>query len=291
MNREIFMTRRFFLKAIISSILTFIGVVSGTYAYAYYIEPRLLMNERQRIISRNIPKGFNDFKIVQFSDTHIGFQFSLQQLEKLVEKINHENPDIIVFTGDLIDEPQNFTSKNELIHILNGLRATVGKYSVFGNHDHGGYGTDMIKEIMEQANFTLLNNDNIVIEKDSERLVIAGIDDVMLGKPNLEQALINVKSDDYTILLAHEPDIADRVASYPVDLQLSGHSHGGQVRFPLIGHLYTPPYAEKYVRGKYTLNDEQMTLYVSTGVGTTRLPLRFLCQPQFYTFTLSRENV
>src|SRR5690625_4365938 len=285
------MTRRYFFKAIIDALLTFIGVLSGSYAYAYYIEPRLLNNQRQKIISRNVPKPFNNFKIVQFSDTHIGFQYSLQQLEELVETINVENPDVIVFTGDLIDEPHNFTNKDELIQILKNLRATTGKYWVFGNHNHGGYGTNMIKEIMEQANFTLLKNDNIVIEKESERLIIAGIDDVMLGKPNIEQALNNVNSDDYTILLAHEPDIADRVATYPVDLQLSGHSHGGQVRLPFVGHLYTPPYAEKYVRGKYVFNDEQMTLFVSTGIGTTRLPLRFLCQPQFYTFTLSQRNV
>lgn len=285
------MTRRNFFKTIIGSLLAFIAVTSGTYAYAYYIEPRLLINKRQKITSEKIPKSFNNFKIVQFSDTHLGFHYTTAQLEELIEKINAENPDVIVFTGDLLDEPQHFKAQVELSQTLKKLRANVGKYWIYGNHDHGGYGTNIVKEIMDQANFTLLNNDHIVLEKTQDRLIIAGIDDVMLGKPDLNEALLNVNPNDYTILLAHEPDIADVVATYPVDLQLSGHSHGGQVRLPFIGHLYTPPYAEKYVQGKYTLNDNQLDLYVSSGIGTTRLPLRFLCQPQFYTFTLSRINV
>lgn len=285
------MTRRYFLKGIISAFFILVSVFTGTYIYAYYIEPRMLKNSRKQIHSKYIPKAFNDFKIVQFSDTHIGFQYTVEHLKQLVKKINAEKANIIVFTGDLIDEPQTFTEKQKLINTLKHLRATDGKYWVYGNHDHGGYGTELIKDIMQQAGFSLLNNEHITIEKSSERIIIAGIDDVMLGKPDLERTLKDVNDNDYTILLAHEPDIADRVATYPVDLQLSGHSHGGQVRLPYFGHLYTPPYAEKYVRGKYLLNDKQMTLFVSTGIGTTRLPLRFLCQPQFYTFTLNNKNV
>src|SRR5690625_1401371 len=282
---EKLMTRRKFIKTIFGTLLTFISLVSGTYAYAYYIEPRLIHNNRQLISSKKIPKSFDKFKIVQFSDTHLGFHFSLEQLETLIKKINSEHPDVIVFTGDLIDKPQNYQSEKKLIHSLNKLRATSGKYWVYGNHDHGGYGTKMIHEIMDQANFTLLKNNYTTIEKDDERIILAGIDDVMLGKPNLKQTFKNIQPDDYTILLAHEPDIASEVSEYPVDLQLSGHSHGGQVRLPFIGHLYTPPYAEKYIQGKYKLNDGKMNLFVSAGIGTTRLPLRLFCQPEYYTFT------
>ena len=83
--------------------------------------------------------------------------------------------------------------------------------------------------------------------------------------------------------------MADTTIMYPVDIQISGHSHGGQVRFPFIGHLYTPAYAEKYVKGKYSLNDDKLNVYVNSGIGTTRLPYRFLCKPELHVYTLQTK--
>ncbi|MFP3359723.1 metallophosphoesterase, partial [Planococcus sp. SIMBA_143] len=106
-------------------------------------------------------------------------------------------------------------------------------------------------------------NEHSVIEQNNERIILSGIDDVMLGSPNLRQALENVNPDLFTLLLAHEPDFVDVAVDYSVNVQLSGHSHGGQVRLPFIGHLYTPKYAEKYVEGKYVLNDGNLQLFVN----------------------------
>jgi hypothetical protein len=227
---------------------------------------------------------------VQFSDTHLGFQYTLDQLKKLAGSINDLQPDMIVFTGDLVDEPHLYHWDNKLIDILRSLQAKHGKYWIYGNHDHGGYGTEIVFDVMEQADFTLLKNSNVLIEKDNDRFVLAGIDDVLLGKPDIEEALQNVNPDLFTVLLAHEPDYADVTVNYPVDIQLSGHSHGGQIRFPFLGHLYTPAYAEKYVEGKYTLQNGKLELYVNKGIGTTRLPYRFLCQPEIHLFTLKNSN-
>jgi len=141
---------------------------------------------------------------------------------------------------------------------------------------------------MDESGFQLLKNEHKVIDKENDRIIIAGVDDIILGKPDIETALENANPDLFTILLAHEPDFADTALQFPVDIQLSGHSHGGQVRFPFIGHLYTPAYAEKYVQGRYPLKDGKLTLFVNKGIGTTRLPYRFLCQPEIHLYTLNK---
>ncbi|MEC5426016.1 metallophosphoesterase [Virgibacillus sp. C22-A2] len=280
------MNRRSFLKKAAGSLLALVGLSGGTYYYAREIEPTLLEINNEIITSNKISPAFNNFKIVQFSDTHIGFHYTNEQFKELVTKINKQNPDIVVFTGDLVDEPHQFDWNYDLVESLRSLKANHGKFWIYGNHDHGGYGTEIIQSVMDQSGFTLLKNNHTTIELDSERIVLAGIDDVMLGQPDIEAALDNVNPDLFTILLAHEPDIADTAVNFSVDVQLSGHSHGGQVRFPFVGHLYTPAYAEKYVQGKYELGGEKLTLYVNRGIGTTRLPYRFLCKPEIYSFTL-----
>lgn len=280
------MNRRTFLKRTFTSILGILGLSGGTYYYAREIEPYTLHIQNEKIISPKINETYNGFKIVQFSDTHIGFHYSLEQMNKLVKKINDQHPDIIVFTGDLVDNPYNYDWNKKLIKELESLNATHGKYWIYGNHDHGGYGTNILKKTMKQSGFHLLKNEHTVIEIDNERIILAGIDDVILGKPNLDVTLGGADPDLFTILLAHEPDYADITAKYPVDVQLSGHSHGGQVRLPFIGHLYTPAYAENYIQGKYLLNNNKLTLFVNKGIGTTRLPYRFLCQPEIHVFML-----
>jgi len=281
------LNRRTFLKRILGSTIALFGVGGGTYYYAHEIEPATLKITKEIITSHNIPTPFNHFKIVQFSDTHLGFQYSFSQLEKLVQKINDQKPDLIVFTGDLIDEPQTFQSSQRLVEILQQLQAKVGKFWIYGNHDHGGYGTEMVNDIMTQANFQLLKNSHENIELENEAITLAGVDDLILGSPDLDVALSSSNEEQFTILLAHEPDYASVAVDHSVDVQLSGHSHGGQVRFPFIGHLYTPIYAEKYVQGKYELNNGKFLLYVNRGIGTTRLPFRFLCKPEIHVFTLN----
>lgn len=281
------MNRRSFLKNMARGLIAVAGLSSGGYYYAYKIEPTMLQISEETITSSKIPKSFNNFKIIQFSDTHIGFHYTIEQLNKLVHKINDLEPNLILFTGDLVDKPQTFDQANELIRTLDSLQATHGKYWVYGNHDHGGYGTEIIRDIMDQANFRLLKNTHAFIEKNKEHIVISGVDDIMLGKPDLTKTLKHVNADLFTILLAHEPDFATVAAQFPVDVQLSGHSHGGQIRLPFIGHLYTPAYAKKYIHGRYLLNNK-LELYVNKGIGTTRLPLRFFCKPEIHSFLLNR---
>ncbi|MEH7300565.1 metallophosphoesterase [Neobacillus drentensis] len=287
-------TRRTFLKRSFGSFLAVLGVSSGGYLYANRIEPSLLDIQEQQIKHPLIPKGFNGIKMVQFSDTHLGFQYTLTQFKRLVDKINTIQPDIIIFTGDLMDEPNKYTEINKLVDLLEKLHAPLGKYCIFGNHDHGGYGSDIYRNIMETTNFSVLLNEAKEIKvKDGSAIFLLGIDDAMLGRPNLPLALKNVPNDCFKILLSHAPDLAETAAQFPINWQISGHSHGGQVKLPFIGPLVIPPYAKNYPEGLYTIeNNHKLTLYVNRGIGTTRLPFRFMSKPELTIFTLlSTEDI
>lgn len=286
------MTRRNFIKRIAGTLLAAGGISTGGYYYAREIEPRMLDITRHSLKDPLLPAGFDGMKIIQFSDTHIGFQYTMKQLKQLITQINELGPDIIFFTGDLLDDPKHFTEKDNIISMLSQLDAPFGKFAVYGNHDHGGYGSDLYKQIIEQSGFTLLLNTSANIKLlDGSSIWVSGIDDAMLGKPDLTEALSEIPPNSFTILLSHAPDKADEAAMYPVQFQLSGHSHGGQIQIPFYGPLVTPPFAEKYVEGFYKPGDnKQFTLYVNRGLGTTRLPFRFLSQPELTVFTLQYEK-
>lgn len=278
-------SRRSFLKGLLSFSFASLLTAAGGYTYARYIEPTFLDKNILSLSHPNIPRAFDGFKIVQFSDTHLSEFFTLERLETIVKEINSLSPDLLLFTGDLMDEPNQYEKINKIVPVLEKLEAPFGKYAVYGNHDHGGYGTDIYRNVITMSGFTLLQNEVANVKMvDGSKIAIAGIDDLMLGKPSYEGTLGNLNKDMFNILLAHEPDAALESKKYPVHLQLSGHSHGGQIQLPFIGPLITPPYATEYIEGLYDV--EKMKLYVNRGLGTTRLPFRFLSVPELTQFTL-----
>ncbi len=278
-------TRRLFLKRSFIYIATiFCSLVGGRF-YMKDIEPSWIDITNYSYSHPRIPESFNNIRIVQFSDTHLGFQYNLSDLEKTIETIQSLEPDIICFTGDLMDNPNEYQVTPELNRLLSQLKAPLGKYSVYGNHDHGGYGTEMYKEIMTNNGFTLLvNESNIITQADGSQIVISGVDDAMLGKPSLDVSIPEQSNELFTILMSHAPDYADSAARYPVQLQLSGHSHGGQIQIPLLGAIVTPPFAEKYSEGSYSV--DQLSLYVNRGLGTTRIPYRLFSRPEITVIDL-----
>ncbi len=286
------MTRRSFLKRIFGGLIGAGAAASGGYFYARNIEPHMLDITQHEIRHIRIPSSFDGVKIIQFSDTHLGFQYDLNELSELVGRINKLNPDIIFFTGDLMDKPNEYQNIDGAVKELSRLQAPLGRFSIYGNHDHGGYGSDIYRDMMERSGFTLLmNNGEPITLLDGSKIWVIGVDDAMLGTPDIQEAKAMVPDNSYTILLAHAPDIADAASGFDVQLQLSGHSHGGQIQLPFIGPLVKPPYAEKYYEGFYTLGTESpLTAYVNRGLGTTRLPFRFLSRPELTVFTLRSEE-
>ncbi|WP_077617654.1 metallophosphoesterase [Bacillus sinesaloumensis] len=279
-------TRRQFIKRAFAATSTVVVASTLGYWYARYVEPKQLEITTHTIQHPKVPKEFHNIKIVQFSDTHVGHHFTIDQLKKIVDKINGLKPDLLLFTGDLMDEPNKYAGISQLIPVLRSLEAPLGKFAIYGNHDHGGYGSEIYKNLMKQTDFTLLMNTSREVILNDSTITIVGLDDVMLGRPDFEQAFQNVDSSRFTILLAHEPDIAERAAKKGAHMQLSGHSHGGQIQLPFVGPLITPPLGSIYYEGDHIIGPNKMFLYVNRGIGTTRLPLRFLAKPEISVFTL-----
>lgn len=280
--------RKLIRRLIVLALLLLICPILMIY-YSKSIEPKLLDMNQYTISSKFVSKKMEGLKIVQFSDTHLGSDYSLEQLQNLVEKINEQNPDLIVFTGDLIDNSSLYREINNISPILKQLQAKYGKYAIYGNHDVGGAGKRVYANVLTNSDFTILENEHKTITLDDKSVLsIVGLDDYLLGKPNPQEAFTNVQKNSFTLLLAHEPDIADRLTDYPIDLQLSGHSHGGQVKLPFHQAIYTPPLATKYTEGLYEISKsfKPMTLYVNRGIGTTRIPVRFFSVPEISVFRL-----
>jgi predicted MPP superfamily phosphohydrolase len=198
--------------------------------------------------------------------------------------INNLKPDIIFFTGDLIHK--GYQHPNLSIPLLQELKAPRGgKWAIIGNHDYSS--KDKVIQVFQSSHFNVLDNTHDFIEFNQQRLYIAGIDDALYGNPNIGEAIDGLSGDDCVLLLAHEPDIADESSTYPINAQFSGHSHGGQVRLPFYGPIFTPGYAHKYVDGYYQVGKKKMPLYVNRGIGTTQLAIRFFCRPEITIFHLS----
>ncbi|MCY9203399.1 metallophosphoesterase [Bacillus atrophaeus] len=279
------LSRRQFLKGVLGTFAAGLLTAGGGYGYARYLEPQMMVTVKQTIKSPLLAGGLDQFKIVQFSDTHLSEEFSLKDLEKTVLHINDLHPDLIVFTGDLIDKPHIYQDHYPALQTLKKLSAPFGKLCVFGNHDHGGYGSAAYENLMKAAGFEVFRNGLKTIKLlDGSQLDIAALDDLMLGKPDYKGTLSNLRDDVFAILLVHEPDAALKAKAYPVNLQLSGHTHGGQIQLPFYGPLITPPYGKIYTDGMYKVDG--MQVYVNRGLGTTRLPLRFLAKPEITIFVL-----
>lgn len=270
------MEKRYFVYLFLFAIIGIIGMP----LYAFFIEPKMIITHRYTVGSND---GQKAVKVVQLSDIHIQKKYPVAQLEKIVTKVNNENPDIILFTGDLFDNYATYGPVEEVITALKRLKAPLGKYAVWGNHDYGGGAAHIYPEVLAAADFHLLENSGVTIPLSNEKSIyIGGLDDSVLGNSSVEDTLANRQSD-YTILLSHEPDKADDVLNQNIQLLLSGHSHGGQVKLPFFRIKNVK--AEKYFEGFYHLENDT-TLYVNTGLGTTKIPARFGVPPEIAVFDL-----
>lgn len=273
----------------IIKLIVIIGIIGLLlYGYARYIEPELLVIKEENIYIENLNLS-KPLRLVQCSDLHLGEDYDMEHLKRVVDKMNALDADIIVFTGDLVDDNRTFKEIEDTKALLSLLEAEYGKYAIMGNHDYGWKGPSMYHKIIKDTGFKLLINENVSIKIDQENSInIIGIDDIIFGEPNIQKAMKGVSEKACNILLCHEPDVADEFQGYPIDLQLSGHSHGGQVSFPLIGAPFTNAYGSKYIRGMYQMpHNARMQLYVNVGIGTSQVRYRFGCIPELTVFNLS----
>jgi len=231
---------------------------------------------------------FDGYKLVQISDFHMGTWMNRERLAHIVQLVNQQSPDLIAITGDFVSYEVEVPLQ-EMAEPLRQLRARDGVFAVLGNHDYYTGEQDKVRAALKKFKITELKNDIRKIQRGDSILTLAGVDDCYDGISDLDQVTARLSTNGSakgaTILLAHEPDIADQAAATGhFDLQLSGHSHGGQVVFPGLGMLYLPRLGRKYPRGMYQLNG--MMLYTNRGLGTSHLRMRYNCPPEIAVFTL-----
>jgi hypothetical protein len=275
------MTRRNFLR------LGAAAIGGGALATSLY-EPHQTKVSQITIKLRRLPKAFDGLRIAQLSDIHFNSFMTPEHLRQVVAMAAAQHPDLVAFTGDFVtgEEDRKLSAEQAwpCAEILRTLQAPLGAIAVLGNHDYETNAEEVAAAVASEGKIRLLRNQAFPVERDGQRLWLAGVDNVTAHRARPELAVQGIPRDECTLVAVHEPDIADVMCALPVDFQMSGHSHGGQIRFPVVGPLYLPPWARKYTRGHYHI--ERMHLYTNSGIGVIGLPMRFLCPPEISVFTL-----
>lgn len=258
---------------------------AGALAYAAWVEPNWIEVTDVRLVLPRLPRSFHGYKIAQISDIHAGKFLPDERLDRAVELVNAQQPDLIAMTGDFVTRVYR-TAPRDIVPAMRKLRAQDGVVAIMGNHDYwGSRGSDLMRRVIEASGFINLNNKVHSLERNGEQLHVAGIDSVREGNNRLDLVLSELPEEGCAILLAHEPDFADVAArTGRFDLQMSGHAHGGQVVIPFVGSPALPVLGHKYWHGHYIVDG--MHLYVNRGLGLVRLPLRFLARPEITVYTL-----
>jgi predicted MPP superfamily phosphohydrolase len=256
------------------------------------LEPNRPVLMAMEVTLARLPSAFDGFTIAQLSDFHYD-RFSAVPIRAAIEMVNNLHPDLIVLTGDFVTVPplhRHFHGAQRAARtaepcaaLLAQLRSHLGIFATLGNHDVDA-GSPRIIQTLSSHGIPVLRNRSMPIEQGGSRIWLCGLDSVWEGNPDMDLTLRGVPSEELAVLLVHEPDFADEAAYYPVDLQLSGHSHGGQIWLPGIGAPWLPLFARKYPRGLHKIGP--LTLYTNMGLGTIRLPIRLNCPPEVTLFTL-----
>lgn len=257
---------------------------AGGLLYAREVEPRRLEVVRLGLTLPRLAAAFDGYRVVQIGDLHLDDWSRPARLDRIAEMVNAERPDLIVVTGDFASYSARELDTGRLVGALRRLFAPDGVLAILGNHD---YLTDvkLIRRCIREAGLTELINDSVTLRRGGSQIHVAGVDDVMEGRSRLDLVLQGLPASGAAVLLAHEPDFADvAAATGRFDLQLSGHSHGGQVRVPLLGRAVLPPFSQRYTRGLHRVGG--MLVYTNRGLGTVHARLRFGCRPEITALTL-----
>jgi predicted MPP superfamily phosphohydrolase len=271
------------------------GALLGGLVYAREIEPSWVALERVTLTLPRLAPPFDGYRIVQISDVHLDGWMTPERLESIVDLINKQEPDLVAITGDFVAVSADYISG--LSGPLSRLRAPDGAVAVLGNHDHLN-DADTVRRALSSAGVVDVSNAVHTLRRDGAALHLCGVDSVMEGYDRLDEVIYTLQDAEpgCAVLLAHEPDFADKsAATGRFDLQLSGHSHGGQVRIPflgsplvrllpLLGASFVPPLIYKYPRGLYRVGG--MYQYTNRGLGVVYARFRLNCRPEITVFTL-----
>jgi predicted MPP superfamily phosphohydrolase len=258
------------------------GAGAGVLADAIWWEPHRLVVERLSLAFPDLPPALNGLRLVHLTDLHCSVAVSPGEIERAVAQANALAPDLVLLTGDYVTIGSQYAAL--CAAALSALQAPLGRYAVLGNHDHWA-GAEKVVGPMREAGVRVLRNEALPVSRGGE-LWLAGIDSAFEGRHDIRGALQGVPPAAFKVVLLHEPDLADEVARHPVQLQLSGHSHGGQVRLPGFGAPILPRLGRKYPMGLRQVGG--LKLYTNRGVGRLPPAIRLNCPPEVALITLRR---
>ena len=272
-------SRRRFLRQLTGGLFT---LGTGTAAYSTAWERRNPVLVQSSLPCPRLRESQHGIKVLHLSDLHADDWTPAVVIERAVELAHQAAPDLIVFTGDFITaNPDRLVS---LAKDLRGLRAPLGIYACLGNHDVW-HGRARVSSALTQLGIRPLINESLRLQAPGGPLWITGLDSAWAGQVDLQSALRHWNPTEPNLILLHEPDAADMLDGHHIAaVQLSGHTHGGQVRAPWFGAIQTPHMGDKYILGHYRVGD--MHLHVNPGLGTMGVPFRFLCRPEVSLHTL-----
>lgn len=262
------------------------------FLYTKYCSTTGLIVKEERIKNEKIPHNFNGIKLIHFSDLYYGSSISIEEVKKLVKIINIRKPDLIVFTGNLIDPKykMNIKEQEQLTKELKKLEPNIGKYSVSGKTDKEAFHT-----IMSQSNFQILNNDyDLIYNNDNNPILIIGLASLIKKERKIEDAYKYFReethnSNIYTISIMSETDDLDEILNnYQTDLTLAGNSLNGQIRLPLVGGLISQEGSKKYKEEYYQKKNTK--IYISSGIGSPNFGFRLFARPSINFFRLTKKD-
>lgn len=275
------MDRRSFLRISAAGAATMAGAAALGAGWATLVEPNWPVVEQVSVALPRLPARLDGLRVAQLSDLHISQYTTAGDIERAARLAMRQSPDLLVLTGDFIWRDV-WQYAEQLVEPLRTLRAPLGVYAVLGNHDHWE-GAALAARVLAEAGVTLLVNQAVRLDAGAP-LWLVGLDDVWERKQDMAAALAGAPEEACKLLLVHEPDYADEASRYPVDLQLSGHSHGGQIHVPGYGRPVLPYLGQKYPAGLYQVS--QMALYTNRGIGVISPPVRLNCPPEVTLLTL-----
>jgi uncharacterized protein len=293
MKRALRFTRRHFLKLMSVAALDVFLLAIGGAGYGYLIEPNWFKVETILLKLPRLSRRLSGLRVAQISDIHMGGWMNLERLQHVADLLIAEKPDVLLITGDFVighkavDISQQMVQ--DLILGLSRLGTSFPTFAVLGNHD---YWTDVetVRHILSSSDITELTNTVFTLEREGDSLHLCGVDDIWEGDARLDYVIAQLNDDASAILLAHEPDFADiSAATGRFDLQLSGHTHGGQVVLPWIGPPILPYLGRKYPSGLYQVG--KMFQYTNRGIGMASLPIRINCPPEITLFVLESPDI
>lgn len=277
------------MKKFLISIILVLVVIFGILIYSRFIGVTGL-DTKEIVINTNISEGYDGLKIVHFSDLHYKKVITEKRVKELVSEINKINPDMVMFTGDLLDKDYTVTNSdiNFLIKQLSSIKTRYGIFAVMGDNDYSN--EEVVNNIYIQSDVTLLKNTSTIIyNENNEKIYIGGLDSFNKNKADID-ILDGYNDIDYKMILVHEGDYVDNVISKinDVDMILSGHSMNGSVNVLGIKNMLLPSGSKKYYKPYYKINDTD--IYISNGIGVDRVNFRLFNTPSINFYRFDNDN-